>query len=321
MLRRWILAILSIFLVIEVILLFPTDLRRDSQPESQDLSFDSATDSDQVMKGVHLVEAGDREKEWELWSDEAKSLREKDLWDLTVVKVIFFSEDGNEFTVTGKKGFVNVVSKDLRIFGNVVMVSSNGYQFFSEEAVYKAGTRLLNAPFAVEMRGPPDEKGQVMDLVGDRMDADLNKSIMNVEGHVKANQILEDGKVAKIGSDKAQFYGDSRRAQFFNNVVIDYDTMRITGPSAEFFYDQEAKQMKSLFVDGGARLSDDSKWATSQQLSVLFAKREYRLKGEPRVIQNDDELVGSEIIFLNGGEQMIVRSGEALVDEQRAQTQ
>ena len=322
MFRRWILGILILFLIFEIIILFPSDFRWDTaNPEDQKAQIDDLDGSDQVMRGVYLVEVTDQ-KEWELWSEEAKSKKElsKDLWDLTTVKVIFFSDEGQEFTVTGKKGLVNVQTKDLKIFGDVVMVSDNGYQFFTEEALYRSGSRFLDAPQPIKMIGPPDEKGQVIDLVGDKMNADLNISQMDVIGNVRAHQVLEDGKVAKIISRKARFFGDSRQAEFFEQVVIDYDTMRITGPKAKFHYDQNSKQMKSLEVVGGARMSDDSKWATSKTLFIDFNEQMYLLKGEPRVVQDDDELVGAEIVFFEGGDKMVVRGGEALVDEQRAQS-
>jgi lipopolysaccharide export system protein LptA len=70
---------------------------------------------------------------------------------------------------------------------------------------------------------------------------------------------------------------------------------------------------------GGARVSDSEKWATAQNLNVDFDSNRFIFRGNPRVVQNNDELRGEEIIFLDGGKQVQVRSARAKVDEKRLQ--
>ena len=114
-----------------------------------------------------------------------------------------------------------------------------------------------------------------------------------------------------IKSHRAQFSGASQYARFLDNVVIDYDTMRMTGPDATFNYDSQKDFVSSLNVQGGVKVSDLDKWATSQMVDVEFDKEKYIFKGEPRVVQNNDELKGEEIIFYEGGKKVKIKKARA----------
>jgi lipopolysaccharide export system protein LptA len=120
-----------------------------------------------------------------------------------------------------------------------------------------------------------------------------------------------------IKSHRSVFSGKDKAARFYDDVVLDLDSMRITGPEARFDYDNKTDTIKSVYVSGGARVSDADKWATSQNLSVDFVTNKFIFRGNPRVVQNNDELRGEEIIFLNGGKQVQVQQARAKVDERR----
>ena len=91
--------------------------------------------------------------------------------------------------------------------------------------------------------------------------------------------------------------------------------MRITGPEARFNYDPKTDVVKSVYVSGGTRVSDSEKWATSENVNVDFEQNKFVFRGDPRVVQNNDELRGDEIVFLDGGKQVDVRHARAKVDE------
>jgi lipopolysaccharide export system protein LptA len=90
--------------------------------------------------------------------------------------------------------------------------------------------------------------------------------------------------------------------------------MRITGPEAVFEYGREQNLVKSVQVSGGVRVSDLEKWVTSQKVSVNFDKDRYVFSGNPRVVQNNDELQGEEIVFLEGGKKVEVFKARANVE-------
>lgn len=313
------LGLLLFVLIVQILILSPKSV--EEAPSSVHMTaVDSQLkmdDVDQLMQGVHLIESRGTEKEWELWADEARSLKDKNIWALTTVKAVFFGEDGVFFTVTGETGEVEIGSKNMEVMGNVVTRSSNGYVFRTEKVIYNSEKRFLHSPTPVDMRGPRDAHGEYLTLVGDKMDADLNLSLMEVTGSVRADKTFSGPRKVIIRSERSQFSGKSRVARFEGNVVIDVDTMRLTGPVAEFDYDSSSDVVKSLMVHGGARVSDVDKWATSQNVEVLFEDNKYIFRGNPRVVQEGDDLRGEEIVFYNGGERVVVEGARSRVDERR----
>ena len=129
---------------------------------------------------MHLIETQDGRKEWELESDKADRLKTSEIYKLETVKAIFFSENGVTFTVTGKHGTVEPSTKNLRVEGDVVTRSSNGYTFKTESMEYESKTHLLTAQNAVEMFGPKDADGHALHLTGIGMRASTETSEMEV---------------------------------------------------------------------------------------------------------------------------------------------
>ena len=62
-------------------------------------------------------------------------------------------------------------------------------------------------------------------------------------------------------------------------------------------------------------MSDAEKFATAENLNVQFEQDKYVFKGHPRVVQDNDEMRGDEIVFLEGGKKVLVQKVRAKVDE------
>ena len=246
--------------LIQVVLIAPSQIRDSVRGVTESkaslipdvpkaLGKDSA-EIDQSMIGMHTTGMQEGGKEWELESDYAVSLKGKDTWELTTVKAIFFGKKGVTFTVTGQRGSVQVKTKNLKVEGNVITRSSNGYVFRTHEMQYESVARELLAPGHVDMLGPKDEQGHALRLTGASMRASLDESTMNVVGEVKAEKTLDAGRIAYIRSQKALFSGKDRTANFNGDVVLDMDSMRITGPTAEFEYAAKSDTVKSVADHG-----------------------------------------------------------------------
>lgn len=311
---NYILSALVLLLVLQVVIFAP---RSVNGPHSELRAPEASTTPDvaQAMRGVHLVESREGGREWELWADEAVAFRDKDLWELRQVKVILFADNGVEFTVTGNKGEIDSVKKNLKVMGDVVTRSSNGYVFKTESVAYDSETRKIMSPSLVKMEGPRDQEGGRLSLTGEGLIADMTSSLINIERSVRAERGLSQGRHVVIRSEGAEFSGREKRARFLGNVVMDMEQMRITGPEAEFEYGSDTNIVKSIGVKGGVRVSDAEKWATAQNLKVHLDDDKYVFKGSPRVVQDTDELRGEEIVFLDGGRRVLVQRARAKVDE------
>jgi LPS export ABC transporter protein LptC len=310
------LGILFLVLVIQVVILAPKTVEEANVHETG-VKPEVGQQVDQAMHGVHLLETNESGKEWELWADEALSFRSLDQWSLKTVKAVFFGKNGVYFTVTGKKGRVETKTKNMHVEGNVITRSSNGYVFRSESMDYDSNTRQLRSPTKVVMNGPVDKQGSGLALKGHEMHMDLTTSLMVVEGQVQAQKALGDKRLLHIRSHSSQFSGKSKLARFLGNVVMDIETMRITGPEAEFAYDANQEIVTSVLVKGGVKVSDLDKWATSDRLQVNFVDDSYVFEGKPRMVQNNDELVGEKIYFFEGGKRVKVESARARMDQKR----
>lgn len=311
---RYILAFLFVVLIGQIVLFSPQRVDREVEDKTE---APMPADVEQSMQGVHLIETSQGKKEWELWADKAVSLKDKDSWSLEKVKATFFGDNGVEFNVVGKTGSVDTKTKDMTVDGDVVTRSSNGYVFRTESVVYQSSTRYLESPGAVEMQGPKDDNGHAMTLKGGKLNAALNDAQIHILNDVRAEKTVKGNKRMTIHSQDSEFSGKQNMAKFRGNVVIDMDSMRITGPEADFKFDPTTDSLKAVDVQGGVKVSDLNKWATSDNVRVLFDEDKYVFQGNPKVVQNDDVLRGEEIIFLDGGKRVKVNKVRARVDEKR----
>lgn len=318
-LGKFLLGLLLVALIIEIVVVSPKDLEEKSQEKKEESASNApnAGSVEQLMRGAHLVETREGEKEWELWAESATAYKMQDSWSLQAVRTRIFGKGGVYFTVTGDRGVIEVKSKDMKVQGNVKIRSSNGYVFQTEAMDYRSLHRLLQAPQPVKMWGPKDVEGNSLFLRGQSMEADMNNSLMKVNRDVVSEKAIQGGRRLLIRSQKAVFSGKSNLAHFIGDVVMDLETMRIIGPEAIFEYGHETNLVKSVQVFGGVKVSDLDKWATAQKVNVNFEKDRYVFRGSPRVVQNSDELRGEEIVFHNGGKKVEVFKARAKVDNSR----
>lgn len=313
------LSVAFLLLVIQVVLVAPSQIR-DAEQRAALLpapAINTGSDVDQSMNGMHMIETHEGSKEWELWSDKATSLKTKEILELEAVKAVLFSDSGVTFNVTGKTGTVQVKTKNLRVEGDVVTKSSNGYVFRTQSVDYESSQRMMKATHPVEMIGPKDPDGNALSLTGVGMEAHLEENTMDILRDVKASKTVDAGKKVLIKSQRARFSAMDKTAKFMGDVVLDMENMRITGPVATFEYDKTTDTLKSVVFTGGARVSDLDKWATAQNVRVDFEKNRFIFRGSPRVVQNNDELRGEEIIISDGGKKVQVQGARAKVDEKR----
>jgi LPS export ABC transporter protein LptC len=305
-------------LLIQVVLIAPSRIRDvETKAGVMPAPAEPLGGVDQSINGMHMIETHEAAKEWELWSDRAVSLKAQEKLELEKVKAKFFSDSGVTFDVIGKKGTVETKAKNLKVEGDVVITSSNGYTFKTPYMNYDSARRRIVTDQPVEMTGPKDANNNALRLTGIGMQASLENSTMEVLRDVKAQKALEGGRKAVIRSHHSFFSGKDRTAKFLGDVILDMDNMRITGPEAQFLYDAKKDVVKNVIFTGGAKVSDADKWATAQNLNVDFEANRFVFRGNPRVVQNNDELRGEEIVFLDGGKRVQVSRARAKVDEKR----
>lgn len=322
-----ILALLFVILVVELIIVAPKELGSPSDVAPAPLPAQSKDGSAQIMKDVYSVESKENGKDWELWAVQAVQPKAGQDWTIERVKVKFYASNGVDYTVTGLKGHVvpsENKKNDIQISGNVVTRSSNGHVFKSESIFYESVKRRLTSPTNVEMTSPPDKNGGELMLTGADMLADMATNEITISKNVKAKKRVNGrnggpDRMVEIKSERAVFSGRNKMARFYGNVVLSLDAMTVTGPEAEFAYDDKGESLQSLLVAGGIRVTDEDKMATSQSVNVNFKDDKVVFKGSPKVTQNGDELTGDTIVFLDGGHKVQVVNAKAQFDAKTLQ--
>jgi lipopolysaccharide export system protein LptA len=306
----------------EVLILGPDELglrsSKEEGPKAAKISNELGNGA-QVMGDFHLVlSRGDR-GEGEVWGLKATRAAATSPWIIDQVRVKFFAENGASYLVTGDQGMISAGKKnsnDVQVKGHVVTHSSNGYVFRTELANYESYDRVLLSPGKVDVVGPPDANHNSLTVVGENMVADLSSNIIEIKRNVHAKKSVRDNKLANITSRRAIFSGKSNAVKFLDDVVIDVETLRITGREAAFNYKPGTDLIDTMVISGGSRVTDSDKLATAEKVTVHFDDDRYVFSGSPRVVQNGDELVGDEIMFLNGGKQVKVSNAHAKIEQE-----
>jgi LPS export ABC transporter protein LptC/lipopolysaccharide transport protein LptA len=266
------------------------------------------------MDGVHFVETQKGARDWELFAEKARGYQTEGDWFLKKVKVQFYNLETNDFTVTGNEGEVDGKTKNIKIKGNVVTKSANGYTFYTDEIFYNFQLRKIISPGKIKMLGPSDDQGEGLKLDGYNMHILVDLNEMKIFKDITATKNMNSNQVLKIASEMATFSGKSKEAHFENNVVLNYGNMLIKGPDCYFIYSSNMKNLERINVKGGVELIDKKRRATSQDLVVDLYKATLRFTGNPKIYQDQDEISGEEILLLDGGKRLKIQKVKALTN-------
>lgn len=275
----------------------------------------SNIDTAQKMNGVHLVESRKGNRDWELFSDQAESQDKNGQWILKTVKVFFYNQDKIDFIVTGKNGYIAPGSKNIKIQGEVITKSANGYIFKTQTVSYDSEKRAITSPDQVQMLSPSEDDAGRMTLTGQFMEALVDSNQIFIHKNVKGQKSLAQGRSFIVQSGAVELSGKDRSAKFRGNVSMQLDGTKIQGPEAQFNYKPGANILDSIRVMGGAKVTDRDKYATSDSVQYDPEKNDFTFLGRPRVVQNNDEITGDKIIFVDGGKRVKVEKIKANMEK------
>lgn len=109
--------------------------------------------ADVTIKNVHYVKTNRGIKEWEIKASSGQYFKNKDMGTLKDVMVKIFFKDAKPLTLIGNEGKVITNTKDIEIWGNVVVSSDNRYQFHTHSLKYNSKKREIYTPDKIEFTG------------------------------------------------------------------------------------------------------------------------------------------------------------------------
>lgn len=100
--------------------------------------------ADAELKDVCYTEVKNGVKEWALNADSASYYENKDTLLLNCLHMVFYGKDDKQVTVIGKRGKLNTNTKDVEIYGEVVVIPDDSYRLKTNSLRYSSGNRSLS---------------------------------------------------------------------------------------------------------------------------------------------------------------------------------
>lgn len=327
--KSFIFLFLLIALFVQILIIFPNQIEHEDdlkvreavelqkKQEEAGVTTPKSSAPAQKMQGVHLVESQSGNRDWELFAEEAEGSQAGGSWKLKAVKVFFYRNNKVEFTVVGSQGTIDNETKNISVKGNVVTKSNNGYTFETQAISYSSVGREILSPGLVNVTGPNDKNGSGLKVKGADLRVLVDESVMKISKGISAHRMMSDGKAIKVAADSVDLSGTTHAAKFGGKVKMTYDKMTIEGPSALFSYNRKSNFLDQIVFSGGVRVSEFNRFVTSDKLDLDILKKVYSFTGSPRLVQDGDELRGSEIVFLDGGKKVKVEKVRAKVENKK----
>jgi LPS export ABC transporter protein LptC len=144
---------------------------KDSEQKKEPTQESSAS-ADLMLDRVHYIETREGVKEWELEAASARFYKDKNIALLENVKATYFGKNQESYVLVGKKGKFNTQTKNIEVFDDVRIDSSDGYHMRTQSLWYQTEKKELSTGDWVEVRGPQlrmEGIGLVVDLERQRV--------------------------------------------------------------------------------------------------------------------------------------------------------
>ena len=264
-------------------------------------------DVEQVLRGAHLIESKGETKLWELDAQVAHKKMKSEGFEMDGVEVRFYGEKEVYYNAIGHKGFVGENQKKLKISGDVEILSSNGYVLNTEVVFYNTGQRTIYGPGEVRLLGPGKNQEKRLHMRADRFETDFSTNVIHLQDNVRGQKRMEEGRKMTIRSQEALFRGDQQIGIFKKDVIIKVDSMTLLGQRAQFIY--KAKKLHSVLIDGGVRIKDMIYQGWAGEIEVFVQENKCVFRDQPKLLQGENRLLGTEIIAYDSGNRVVVKKG------------
>lgn len=127
---------------------------------------------DLQAKHVRYTQVGSSGMKWEITADSAFYRKKEDLALFEKIRARVVMKDGRTFMMSGDKGELNTLSKDLNLDGNVILVSEGGDRFQTGRLSYRDDLKRIETdqPVVMETRNIRiNGVGMIFNLKGEKV--------------------------------------------------------------------------------------------------------------------------------------------------------
>jgi LPS export ABC transporter protein LptC len=133
------------------------------------------------LGNVHYEQTNqDAFKEWELNAHSAQYFKNENKIVLQSITLTFYSDDGKRYNLTAERGELYTDSRNLKVSGNVVVDTDEGYQVRTDSFQYNAKERKIVTNDRVTL------SSKELVMTGKGMVVDLEEEKLRILGEVRA---------------------------------------------------------------------------------------------------------------------------------------
>lgn len=172
--------ILALVILLAVVLLSLVVWRHVRQMPLQEILTTLPQDIDLALDNLNYTETQDDRKRWTLVADRAEYLRSSNLVRLNPVQLTFYEAGAfGDLTLTATHGELQEDTRQLDIWGDVVIVGEGGERLQTESLRYDDQRRQLSTAAPIHYWAPR------MELTGVGLLVDIEKNTMRVKKDVR----------------------------------------------------------------------------------------------------------------------------------------
>lgn len=229
---------------------------------------------------------------------ELESVAQETFYDLAArrmdarqVVADFFNEDGRPTNVTADRASFFMDERRVRLEGNVVSLSPDGFRMRGEEAQYFTERRFLTAdqPVAGET-----EDG-ALKVWGNRAESLLDERKAHFIGDARAEIKEKKRGLTTVRGDTATLDREKAEVLFNKNVRVNQDKVVATSESARLLYSPEERYLRYMSLLDNVKIREGVRHTRSQVAEFFAPNDTIVLTGLPAVYHRDDAVTGDRI--------------------------
>lgn len=265
-----------------------------------------------TIKGLRLEQTNGDKIDWTLNSKTANMFGTPNNQMIfnDVNALVYSTNDQKEvYTINAVTGSYWTKEDKINLSDNVVVGTSKGFTFYTQDALYDIGKKKISTKSSVNGKGTSSE-GEPVTIDGKGLKGDVALGDFYLTDDVVATM----GAKLNIKSDKAVFYTKKNNITFDGDVSAQKDKINIGGNKMSVGYDKQGV-MNDMNVVGKVVIKTGDKKALCDNALIKANSDEIVLTGKPEFHAGKDIIVGEKIVFFSNSEEVYVSKVRAAVSE------
>ena len=224
--------------------------------------------------------------------------------------LIYGTTDKTEvYTVNATTGSYWTKEDKINLVDNVVVGTSKGYTFYTQDALYDIAKKKISTKSSVNAKGTSSD-GQAVNINGDGLKGDVSAG----DFYLTDNVVATMGNKLNIKSSRAVFNTKRDNITFDGGVSAQKEKINIGGDKLSVGYNRKGT-MDDMDVIGAVVIKTGDKKALCNNALIKANSDEIILTGKPEFHSGKDIIVGEKIVFFSNSEEVYVSKVKAAVSE------